>query len=369
MKINLPYLTLFVLTISGIVNGQVQDNLGSFISNECDSLLINGEIKSLSIGVIKDGKIYKFHKGKLTNGESPNDQTLYEIASLTKTFTGTLLSKAILDKKVELDDDIRKYLPERYPNLEFNGQPITFRNLVTHTSGLPNMFPNKPEIFETPNWDLVPFKINALQAGFTKEQFLQELHNVKLDTISGHKFSYSNVGANLLGYCLEKIYEKPYEGLIKNYILKPLKMNNTYVGISEENKRFLAKGLNANGIEMPPRAEKELQAEGGIISNLDDMIKYTQFELETDNPLVQTSQQELLYGKYGNFENGLFWQIFKNDDKPTKIFQNGGAFGTSSWLTIIPETKTGVFIITNVSGPDVHQKLSLLAEKIAEYPE
>ncbi len=369
MKINLFQLTLFLLTISGIVSCQTQDNLSSFINKECDSILINGEIKSLTIGVIKDGEIYKFHKGKLTNGESPNDQTLYEIASLTKTFTGTLLAKAILDKKVELDNDIRRYLPEHYPNLESNGQPITFRNLVTHTSGLPNMFPNKPEIFENPNWDLLPFKINELQAGFTKKQFLQELHKVKLDTMSGHKFSYSNVGANLLGYCLERIYEKPYEGLIKNYILEPLKMNNTYVGISEENKRFLAKGLNANGIEMPPRVEKELQAEGGIISNLDDMLKYIQFQLEANNPLIQTSHQELFNGKYGDFENGLFWQIFKNDDKPTKIFQNGGAFGTSSWLTIIPETETGVYIVTNVSGPDVHQKLNVLAEKIAEYAE
>jgi len=366
MELRLSAVTLFILTISGIVSCQNQDNLSSFISNECDSLLTNGEIKSLSVGVIKNGKVYKFHKGRFTNGESPNDQTLYEIASLTKTFTGTLLAKTISDKKVGLDDDIRKYLPESYPNLEFNGQPITFRNLVTHTSGLPNMFPDRPGIFENPNRDELPFKINELQAGFSEEQFLQELHQVKLDTVSGHKFSYSNAGANLLGYCLERIFEKPYEDLIKTFILEPLKMDNTYVGISKKNSELLAKGLNANGIRMPARVEKELNAEGGIISTLDDMMKYMQFQLETDNPLIQISHRELLNGKYGDFENGLFWQIFKNGDKPTKIFQNGGAFGTSCWLTIIPESKTGVFVITNVSGPEVHQKLSVLADKIIE---
>lgn len=369
MKLKLSDLTLLLLIISGIASCQNQDNLSSFISNECDSLLTKGEIKSLSIGVVKNSKIYKFHKGKLTNGKNPNDLTLYEIASLTKTFTGTLLAKAILDKKVRLDDDIRKHLPESYPNLEFNGQPITFRNLATHTSGIPNMFPNKPEIFKNPNWDELPFQINELQAGFSKKQFLEELHKVKLDTVSGHKFSYSNAGANLLGYCLERIYEKPYDDLIKDYILKPLKMDKTYIGVSKENGQFLAKGLNINGIEMPARVEKELQSEGGIISTLGDMIKYMQFELETDNPLIQISHQELLNGKYGDFENGLFWQIIKNGDKPTKIFQNGGAFGTSSWLTFIPETKTGVFIITNVSGPEVHQKLSVLADKIIERAE
>ncbi len=99
------------------------------------------------------------------------------------------------------------------------------------------------------------------------------------------------------------------------------------------------------------------------------MIEYMQFELDKENPLIQISHQELLNGKYGDFENGLFWQIFKNREKPTKIFQNGGSFGTSSWLTIMPETNIGVFIITNVSGPEVYQKLSVLADIIIELAE
>lgn len=366
MKSNLLKLAQLILIVSTFASCQSQDNLSKFIQTECDSLFTNKDIKSLSIGVINNGKVYKFHKGKLINGKSPNEQTLYEIASLTKTFTGTLLAQAILDKKVVIDDDIREYLIEGYPNLEFNGEPITFRTLVTHTSGLPNMFPNRPEIFESQNWDEIPYAINELQTGFTRKQFLEELNKVKLDTIPGYKFNYSNAGANLLGYCLERIYGKPYETLIENYILKPLKMENTYVGISEENSRYLAKGLNANGIEMPSRANKEISAEGGIISTLDDMMKYMQFQLDADNEIIKISHQELFDGKYGDFENGLFWQIFKNGNKPTKIFQNGGAFGTSSWLTIIPERKIGVFIITNVSGPEIHQKLSISVDKIIE---
>ena len=362
LKLSRFLLSLFI--ICGAVNCKTEDSLRNLINDECDALLVDEEIKSLSVGIIKHGKTYKVYKGKLVNGERPNDQTLYEIASLTKTFTGTLLAQAILDKKVKLNDDIRNVLPETFQNLEYNQHPITYRNLVTHTSGLPNMFPNKPEIFEDPNWDELPFIINDLQTGFTRDQFLAALHKVKLDTVPGHKFNYSNAGANLLGFCLEELYQKPYEELVKNYILEPLKMNRTFVGISKENQPFLARGLNTNGIEMPPVAEKELRAEGGIISNLDDMIKYMQFEMEPNNLLAQTSHQELLSGKYGDFENGLFWQIFKNGDKPAKIFQNGGAFGTSCWMTIIPETQTGVFIITNVSGPEVHQKLSVLADKI-----
>ena len=369
MKSELNLLHLFCVFSTISLSCQPQNNLEDFISNESDSLIVNGDFKSLSIGVINDGKVYKFHKGELTNGEKPKKKTLYEIASLTKTFTGTLLAKAILERKLGIDDDVRNYLPEEYPNLEYEGSPITFRSLVTHTSGLPNMFPDHPEIFENPNWDELPSTINKLQTGFTKKQFFAELHKVKLDTIPGYKFNYSNAGANLIGLCLERVYQKPYEDLINDCILKPLDMKNTYVRVSKKNDFLLAKGLNANGIEMPFRASKEIQAEGGIISSLDDMIKYLEFQLELDNPLVEISHQELLNGKYGDFENGLFWQIFKNGDKPTKIFQNGGAYGTSSWLTIIPEMNRGVIIITNVSEPDVHQKLSILVDKIIEYGE
>lgn len=118
-------------------------------------------------------------------------------------------------------------------------------------------------------------------------------------------------------------------------------------------------------LKCPPELKRN-RCRGRYNLSPDDMIKYMQFELDTDNPLIQISHQQLFDGKYGDFENGLFWQIFKNGSKPTKMFQNGGAFGTSSWLTIMPETKTGVFIITNVSGPQVHQKLSILADKIID---
>ncbi len=369
MKLKPFSFTAFIFFLLITSSGHSQDSFENFISKEANTLIKSGAFTSLSIGVIKNGKIYKFHKGALLDGNAPNDSTLYEIASLTKTFTGTLLAKAILDKKVNLDDDIRKYLPEEYPNLEYNRQPITFRHLVTHTSGLPIMFPNKPEIFQDPDWDKLPLQINELLKGYTRDQFLAELHQVTLDTISGHKFGYSNAGANLLGYCMERVYKKPYHDLINTYILKPQKMDHTYVGISNENISMLAKGVNVNGTEMPSAAQKELRAEGGIISNLDDMIKYTQFHLDTNNPLIDISHQEVLNGKYDDFENGLFWQIFKKPKKPIKIFQNGGAFGTSSWLTIVPEMNIGVFVVTNISGPEIHKKMNVLVDTIIDYKE
>jgi CubicO group peptidase (beta-lactamase class C family) len=107
-------------------------------------LLENCKGFSVSIGIVKEGKFYTKHYGEIDKGKSnqANDKTLYEIASTTKVFTGTLMAKAVLDGKIKLDDDIRKYLKEKFPNLEFNGNPIKIKDLVTHETGIMTPFPD-----------------------------------------------------------------------------------------------------------------------------------------------------------------------------------------------------------------------------------
>ena len=336
------------------------------IEIQLDSLLANSEFEAVSLGVVDGDRAYIFHKGSLLNSSTPNDETLYEIASITKTFTGTLLAQAIQENKVQLNDDIRKYLTQSLPNLEYADEPITFRHLVTHQSGLPHMFPDKKDLFNQPDWDKLPFIINELQKDFSKEDFFKELSNVKLDTLPGLNFAYSNCGTNLLGYLLENIYAKPFEELLQEKILNPLKMQDTKISTREIDLQKLAYGQNSNKIKMPVRAYKEMNAEGGIISSTKDLIKYLQFHLDESNEVIKISHQHLWNGKYGDFEAGFFWQIHKNGEKPDRIFQNGGAFGTSSWITLIPDSNIGIFIVTNVSGQSVHKRLSDTVEILIE---
>jgi len=336
----------------------------SEIDVQLDSLLSNSEFKALSVGVIIGEEAFTFHKGKLLNGDSPTDETLYEIASLTKTFTGTLLAYAIDEGKVNIDDDIRKYLSDSLPNLEYENQPITFRHLVTHQSGLPNMIPNQKGLFSNPNWDKLPFEINKLQEGLSRKDFFDELKAVEIDTFPGVGFNYSNAGANLTGYLLEEIYDKSYADLLRDKILIPLQMENTKISTSDIDLRKLAYGQNTNGVKMPTRAEKNMNAEGGVIATTADMLKYLRFHLDEESAIVSLAHQHLWNGQYGDYEAGLYWQIKKNGEAADRVFQNGGAFGTSSWVTIIPEQNLGIFIVTNVSGPDIHQKLSEETDKI-----
>ena len=160
------------------------------INLQLDSLMAAPEFNALSVTIIDGEDNYFFHKGELLNGERATNETFYEIASITKTFTGTLLAYAINEDKVNIDDDIREYLTDSFPNLEYNNKPSTFRHLVTHQSSLPNMFPDKKDLFNNPDWDKLPFELNELQEGFSKEDFFTELRKVKIDTLPGVNFSY-----------------------------------------------------------------------------------------------------------------------------------------------------------------------------------
>ena len=357
-------LSTIVILITSCRNGMQKQAFLAKVESQLDSLLANPKINSLSLGLVMDGKSYTFHKGRLLIGEAPTDATLYEIASLTKTFTGTLLAKAIAEKRVDIDDDVRKYLKESLPNLEYGGKPITFRHLATHQSGLPHMFPDVEGLFENPDWDTLPFKLNQIQKDFSREDFFKELAKVRLDIAPGSTFRYSNAGANLLGYILEEIYNKRFETLLIKKLFTPLDMKNSELSLAKVNRDKLAIGTNTGNVKMPTRIEKDMNAEGGIVTNTADMINYLKFHLEKENKVVKISHQHLWDGQYGDFEAGLFWQINKNGNEADRIFQNGGAFGTSSWITLVPERQIGVFIITNVAGQEIHQKLAETTEKI-----
>ena len=92
--------------------------LTDLVDGYAENTLQNGNINSIALAIYRNGKVYKNYFGEIDKGKNniPNDNTLYEIASITKVFTGSLAAKAVLENKINLDDDIRKYLEENYDN-------------------------------------------------------------------------------------------------------------------------------------------------------------------------------------------------------------------------------------------------------------
>ncbi len=151
-----------------------QDSIERIITQEVAKLMKSTGYTVVSGAMYIGGKIHQFHYGKIGNGKTPDSNTVYEIGSITKTYTGLLLSQAVYDHKINLDDDIRSYLDDNYPNLILSGnKPITFRHLITHTSGLPPAI-NSNDSAQTTDEQLDCFRL------FRKEDFFKQLKNVKL---------------------------------------------------------------------------------------------------------------------------------------------------------------------------------------------
>ncbi len=162
----------------------------------------------ISVGIIQIGKPFLYNYGSTgkDNQKLPTGNTVYELASITKTFGATLLAKAVLDKKVNLNDDIRKYLKEDYPNLEYDGKPIMLLNLANLTSGLPNWMPDK-DLFGNSDPDDIPFILDSVHTKYSREDLYRDLHNVKLKALPGSVSRHCNTAAQLLGFIMENVYK------------------------------------------------------------------------------------------------------------------------------------------------------------------
>ena len=158
----------------------------------------------------------------------PTRRTLYEIGSITKTFTGALATKALLDGKMTLDGDFRTYLREPYPNLGKGGKPITLRTLASHTSGMARDIPNNDDLFQgKPDFNRLPFLLMAREKGYDRARYLKDLYYVALASDPGTTMRYSNIGVKLIGFALETIAGLDLTQLLSREILGPLEMTDT----------------------------------------------------------------------------------------------------------------------------------------------
>lgn len=167
-------------------HAQSDQAIYSIIDANAEKLAQKSGAYSVSIGLVKNGKIYTKHFGEIDKGKrnKATDHTYFEIASVTKLFTGQLLAKAVLDGKVKLDDDVRKYLKASYPNLEYQGVPIKIKDLISYHTALPRTLPDDSTLRVNMS-DETPFLYNKLNENYTKEDFKKDLAKVKLDTLPG----------------------------------------------------------------------------------------------------------------------------------------------------------------------------------------
>lgn len=365
--ISLTIIAFCTLTTS-VLYGQIKkENLDTLVNRLGENFIKNKQAAGLSIGVYNYGTNYFYNYGTTEKGKIklPTQKTIYEIGSITKAFVSLILANAVIEKKVNLEDDIRKYLDGTYPNLAYNKNPITLLELSNTTSRLPNWLPEFTKEITASSPDSNAYVIEKVYGNYSQKDFFTALHNVVLDTIPGTKSEHSNAAALLLTYILEKVYNTSIENLVSRYILDPVKMTNTSFLASKSNSKLLAKGYNDAGRQMPYFATTFMKGVGGLNSNTSDLLKFIKLQLDTTKAAVNLSHQKTFNTGWGNI--GLTWLIYKFDNGNHQLWADGGTYGFASYVIFYPEINSGVVVLSNESDSSSSDRVSDIADGIFQF--
>lgn len=271
-------------------------------------------------------------------------RTLFEIGSITKTFTGLLLADAVERGEVRLDQPVAELLPDSLTVPTRNGRRITLLNLATHTAGLPRISDN----FRPADW-------RNPYADYTVTQLYDFLRRHELRRDIGVAPLYSNYGAALLGHALARRAGMTYEGLVRARILTPLGMTNTMIAIPDSLRPRVAPGHNPAGERVTHWELSEAVAGAGALrSGADDMLTYLAAMLAPADTttLGRAIRRATARHPVGDWRGGLFWGINTNPFGRTSSAHGGGTGGYATWAGFDSERRVGVVVLSNSIGAE-----------------
>ena len=283
-----------------------------------------GTYQTLVFGVVDGDKSEVVAFGKLDDGKTPDGDTVYEIASVTKTFTGTLLARAVLSGCVTLDTPVAQLLPDfKIPS--HGGKEMTLGDLATHHSGLPREALG----------DYRAAKLKAYLAAY------------QLPRDPGAAYEYSNGGFALLGYALVQLEHTTYGTLADKEILNPLGMTMSGAVLTEAMRARLAPGHDYTGKAASQDADALVGA-GAIRSTANDMLRYLKANMGIDpSPLAPEMKlaQQPRRDMAKTMRVGLAWIT---TDKGI-VWHNGMNAGHRSFLGFTADGRRGVVVLANTA--------------------
>ncbi len=338
------------------------------INSLAHAFMEKNQVPGMSMAVIDHNKIYFYTLGWADPVKKipTSNQTIYTIGSFSKTFTATLAARAMVEKKLNLNDAFINYFTELKNNSNLN--KITPNELLAHVSGLPFDFKPRPKNYP---------------------ELISDLQQFKLTRVSGSEYSYSNAGIGIVGYVLQSIYHQNYQTILTAKVLAPLNMNSTYLQVPTAKEKYLALGHDPqNNIVTYNKNIETWFAAASLKSNISDLAKYLYAQINTatlrdknlSKAITLVHQNRYCFADKLSCEQ-LSWQAhtlsvlksstsdtyFINFDKEgfplfqskkiinanplasSKIFidKTGSGYGMSSYMAYIPEQKIGVVILTN----------------------
>ena len=298
----------------------------------------------LSIGIIKNGQEFHYNYGETARGNArlPTANSIFEIGSITKTFTATLLAYYVNEGRVKLTDPVTMYLPDSVANNK-ELKLVTLQTLSNHTSGLPRLPGNFDDHSSDP---LNPYK------DYTMAYLYSYLKNCKLSSKPGELYAYSNLAVGLLGTILEKVSGKTFEKMVEEIICTPLGMKGTAEHLSPSLQSRFVSVYNEDGKQTTPWDFDALAACGSLRSTVNDLVIYARANMiKGDTKLSKAFEltHQVTFDKDPTL--GLGWHIIMVNDVPY-YFHNGGTYGCSTFLAFNKQKNIAVVILAN-SGSSV----------------
>ena len=333
--------------------------LEPLIRKHCATFINQGKSVGLAIAVVTptNATIMSFGRPALSSGAQVGADTLFEIGSITKTFTGISLAREIERGMVRLEQPVQELLPPGV-KLAKAARGITLRHLTTHSSG----FPRLPD-------DWSPLRSIGMllfgtdpYAGYTETDLLKDVSAVNLQSEPGTKSCYSNFGMTLLGYLLATKAGVSYEALVKRDVCLPLGMNDTTVALARNQVPRVAQAyravLRCGPLVLALRSDpwfvgNDLGGAGALRSTATDMLKFLQANMHPERQPIEHALRESHHELFREDEQttyGMNWMHTQSKRlAQSMIWHDGGTGGFRSFIAFTEDSRLGVLILSNSS--------------------
>lgn len=330
------------------------------VARLAEPMVARGEAIGIAVGILDaEGETHHFGFGRIAKGENrvPDSDTLFELGSITKCFTGILLAEMLLKQEVRLDEPAQALVPRGVELPKVSGRPMTLEELATYSTGLPRM----PANFG---------KTEQEHAVYSTEKMYEFLTGLARRERGGgpqRRYLYSNLGFALLGQCLAERAREPVRPLIVSRVARPLGMDST---VFEPGPRLEGRvaATYAQGRRVPPWETGAIAPAGMLRSTTRDMVKFMQANVGRAETPLKAALEFAQKPRYQtgvtekarvNHEIGLAWFI---EPKSGLVHHDGATAGSSANVVFHPGKKVGVVVLMNqAKSPCVKLSMEVLA--------
>jgi CubicO group peptidase (beta-lactamase class C family) len=338
-----------ILASAPPLTGQVlPDKAVERLESAIERTLEDQQIPGFAIGVVKDGRlVYARGFGVMEIGDPRppiTPETLFHMASITKPFVATAIMQLVEQGKINLDDPVTKHIPYfRLKDPRY--KDITMRQMLTHTSGMPDV--------TNYYWDKPEYDGGAL------ERYVRSLDDKTLFWAPGKQFRYSNMAFEVLGDVVAKVSGRSFDDYVEENILKPVGMKSSTLLYKKADPAKLAVGYTRKkGIVVPVAHYPYNRAHtpsSNLHSNVEDMARWIQVNLnrgELDGRrILKSSTYDVLWKPAApvpsrNWHVGISWFLAHQSGEGI-VMHSGGDDGFTTHLAFAPTRKAGVVMMAN----------------------